>query len=66
MDILVQLSGSVSICEHPHHLIAAIVQMSILALHLSGAPVQQSICHIGNVCSLTPSAGEQKYVFDQV
>lgn len=63
MDILAQLSGSVSICEHPHHLIASIVQMSILPVHLSEAPIQQSICRIGNVCSVTPSAGEQKVRF---
>lgn len=64
MDILAQLSGPVSICEHPHQLIATIVQMSILPVHLSKAsPIQQSICHIGNVCSVTPSAGEQKICF---
>lgn len=56
-------SGSVSICEHPHHLIATIVQMSILPVHLSEAPIQQSICRIGNVCSVTPSAREQKVRF---
>lgn len=60
MDILAQLSGSVSICEHPRHLMATIVQMSVLPAHLSAAPIQQSICRIGDVCSLTPSAGETK------
>ena len=66
MDILAQLSGPVSIREHPHQLIATIVQMSTLPVHLTElANPAEHMPRRQWVLSDPYCRGTKKYVFDE-